>query len=485
MPPDDAFDYATKNDRLLGPQDALVADVAVADAEDVTTVDAAADATPADVPDAATADADQEVVDIADEVDSAEEVDAAEDVTTVEDAGGDEDAAGDETDAEFAEDASETDAALPDDGTAVDAEDAGGEDVDSVVDSGPTCTVASCDDGNNCTTDDCDGSGNCTHAPGSGPCSDGNGCTTGDFCSGTTCTATGVLFCNDANSCTVDNCSKGACTFKGLPVGTSCGKGKSCDGSQTCVVNDAVGMVSLNAGTFSMGSANGSSDEMPEHSVTLSSFALDGNEVSTAQYLKFYNGLQNGQNCSGSNKSSFSCGMPDTGGGCNWNVGGKDGDPINCVDWFQASAYCSWAGKRLPSEAEWEFAARSGGMTQTYPWGDLPADCSLTNFDDGSTGPGCGSGGTSPVCAHTSGNSSQGACDLAGNVSEWCADWYDVYSAISSNNPSGPASSPDGTKVVRGGGWDSVFDLLRAFARGHLIPSSRSPSVGFRCARTL
>ena len=101
---------------------------------------------------------------------------------------------------------------------------------------------------------------------------------------------------------------------------------------------------------------------------------------------------------------------------------GGDDQPVVNVDWNQAKAFSEWVGGRLPSEAEWEYAARSGGKERKYPWGDEEPSCERAVMNQG--GNGCGRNATWPVCSKTAGNTSQGLCDMAGNVWEWTQDWY-------------------------------------------------------------
>ena len=225
-----------------------------------------------------------------------------------------------------------------------------------------------------------------------------------------------------------------------------------------------------------MGSSSGDRDERPVHRVNVQTFQLSRAEVTVAQYRAC---VQAG-----------GCTAPQTGDGCNWSRSGADSDPINCVTWHQAAAFATWIGARLPSEAEWEFAARSRGKRWAFPWGSNSPTCNIAIFDDkitrapGSGGTdGCGRYSTWPVCSRPAGNSRQGVCDLAGSVWEWVADPY--HGSYRGAPSTGRVwSGGDGSKrVARGGSWSSLGKHLRATNRYRKPASYQRYDVGFRVAR--
>jgi formylglycine-generating enzyme required for sulfatase activity len=232
-------------------------------------------------------------------------------------------------------------------------------------------------------------------------------------------------------------------------------------------------MAQVPAGSFWMGcNAAVDSDcydeEKPYHEVYLSEYEIDETEVTVAAY--------------GACVTAKECTEPIVASGCNWNVTGRESHPVNCVDWFQATAYCAWAGKRLPTEAEWEKAAR-GTDGRKYPWGNEAATCERAVMNEGDVG--CGEADTWPVKSKPLGASPYGAHDMVGNVWEWVADWYDneYYASSPTSDPQGPASGSD--RVGRGGGFGDIASVERASIRAHRPPSLVIHDLGFRCSRSL
>jgi formylglycine-generating enzyme required for sulfatase activity len=254
--------------------------------------------------------------------------------------------------------------------------------------------------------------------------------------------------------------------------------GDTCPWSVTepTVVCDAE-MVFVPGGEFTMGSDTGGADERPVHQVDLDDFWIDRKEVTVDAYAACVTAT----GCTAPRYSSTEW------EGCNWGATYDPADhPINCVSWVQAQAYCAWKGKRVPTEAEWEKAAR-GSDGRPYAWGDEPATCDFAVMSQSSAGgPGCGLQHTAPTGLNVAGESPYGAFDMDGNVWEWVNDWYDpsYYSVSPTTRPQGPPSSPLGLRSLRGGSWgNSDPSYLRTTVRYDGDPKLPNKYVGFRCAR--
>ena len=234
---------------------------------------------------------------------------------------------------------------------------------------------------------------------------------------------------------------------------------------------DSAVMVYVPAGDFLMGSPAGQGDEeeQPQHTVYLDAFWIDRTEVTNAQYNQC---VASGV-CTGGNAAP------------EWAK-----YPVTDISWNQAQAYCSWAESRLPTEAEWEKAAR-GTDGRMYPWGE-GIDCNRVRYD----GEGCSGSVVLPVGSVPAGASPYGALDMAGNVAEWVTDWWDpnYYKISPRENPPGPERSGGlsvDVRVVRGSNPYAFEpnvvnspDLLRTAWRYWYFPESGSPSIGFRCAQS-
>ena len=255
---------------------------------------------------------------------------------------------------------------------------------------------------------------------------------------------------------------------------------------------DGMTMVYVPAGTFQMGTpggdANARANESPQHAVTLDGFWIDKTEITNQMFTRFvqkmnyktdaekfgngtiYNIDQTG--------NPWIAAEPDV----SWrhphslsdDISGLGNRPVVQVSWNDASAYCKWAGKRLPTEAEWEMAAR-GTEGRIYPWGNNAPNASLLNYD-------LQIGHLTDVGSYPEGASPYGALDMLGNAYEWVNDWYvsTYYATSPASNPQGPG--PTGLKVIRGGAWNYGLNWTRTTSRSSLDPAYRGETQGFRCA---
>ncbi len=222
-------------------------------------------------------------------------------------------------------------------------------------------------------------------------------------------------------------------------------------------------MVLIPAGMFTMGSNKGEDDEKPPHAVSLDAFYIDKYEVTNALYKMCVEAdtCQPPKEIRSYTRSSY------------YGNSQFDNYPVINVDWHQSKTYCEWRGARLPSEAEWEYAAR-GTDERTYPWGE-GIDETHANYNQSDT---------TAVGSYESGKSPFGVYDMAGNVWEWVNDWYSetYYQSSPPSNPLGPASGQHG--ILRGGAWNvfGVISRLRSANRITVGHSSWDDLDGFRCA---
>jgi formylglycine-generating enzyme required for sulfatase activity len=273
---------------------------------------------------------------------------------------------------------------------------------------------------------------------------------------------------------------------------------------------DGMELVYIPAGSFLLGASasdpDAKEDEKPQLEVYLDAFWMDKTEVSVAQFASFVRetgyvtdadaGAADGQNGARKGGVAFSGNNSVFVLNASWLLPEGPGaqsaqerpfGPVVQVSWNDARTYCEWAGRRLPTEAEWDRAARYVDGRR-YPWGEAfdgartnfcdskcPADWRRTEWDDGATR-------TRNVGSYPAGASPEGLLDMSGNVWEWVADWYDFsgYYQFPTANPLGAETGFE--RVVRGGSWIDTFDRVRASARNKFTPESRNNFTGFRCA---
>lgn len=225
----------------------------------------------------------------------------------------------------------------------------------------------------------------------------------------------------------------------------------------------------LCGGAFLMGDDAGEPDEAPAHEVTLADFDVLLTEVTVGQYAL----------CVEAGVCVERADPDEIPARCNWGREGRDEHPMNCVNFEMALAYCAFAGGTLPTEAQWEYAARSEGQDRAYPWGDAAPDCSLAALAEDEA---CGADGTWPVCSFPAGNTEQGLCDMAANAFEWTLDVYHESYEGAPEDGSAWIEPPGPFTVMRGGGINSDEDPGTRNRTFH-PPDFFYSGMGFRCAR--
>ena len=235
--------------------------------------------------------------------------------------------------------------------------------------------------------------------------------------------------------------------------GAKAGEGKPGRGAATAEIQ----WIAIPGGSFTMGSGDsGTDNEKPAHAVTIKPFQMAKTLVTNKQYKACV--------------EAGACAAPSSG----FPSEGDD-RPVVGVDWNQARAFSTWAGGRLPSEAEWEYAARGAGKDRKYPWGDEEATCERAVIA------GCASA-SAPVCSKPAGNTPQGLCDMAGNAWEWVEDWY--HGSYEGAPADGGAWEDAGSdRVNRGGSWFHGAGFARSALRRYIVPSYRDDRLGFRPVR--
>jgi formylglycine-generating enzyme required for sulfatase activity len=237
---------------------------------------------------------------------------------------------------------------------------------------------------------------------------------------------------------------------------------------------DGAPMILIPAGPFTMGSNEGLPNERPEHQVSLDVYYIDQYEITAGRYQKFI--------------ESANRNVPPT-----WDdeaAQSLSDHPAVGMSWSAAAAYCKWVGRRLPTEAEWEKAAR-GTDGRRYPWGHMQPFVDIANYNRGLwvseavTLVPVNSGTEGMSVRHglkEGGKSPYGLFHMAGNAAEWVADWYDreFYLKTPDKNPTGPANGEK--RVIRGGSWADLPTALRVTARFSAEPEFEDRTIGFRCA---
>ena len=350
-----------------------------------------------------------------------------------------------------------------------------------------------CDPGNDAT---CDGNANAGCA-----CLNGDVGSCGAKLGALGLCAAGTTLCSGGAwaACSVapamnDGCSpKDDATCDGA-VGTGCGQ--SCPGGLTCSGGvSCCDQQSVPGGTFIQGEVGVAE---PTHTTIVAAYSLDTFEVTVGRFRNFVLAYPGSKPIAGQGAHPL---VPGSGWDASWDVnlasnaptlksqlkcdsyatwtdtpGANEDKPLNCVSWYTLFAFCAWEGGRLPTEAEWEYAARGGADEREYPWGSAPPDLSHAVYYAGSVAP------LAVVGSVPLGNGKWGQSDLAGNLWEWAFDWKAAYTSAVCDNCAQLVPTTD--RVVRGGAFEFVSDYLLGASRRNAVPTARYYDLGGRCART-
>jgi sulfatase modifying factor 1 len=249
----------------------------------------------------------------------------------------------------------------------------------------------------------------------------------------------------------------------------------------------------------------------PAHFSTVSAYMLDKYAVTVGRFRKFVTAYVNNTTSAPPDGAGAHPAIAGTGWQAAWNVSlpstqavfvdtahlacdstaqtwtaspgtaAQENRAINCVDWYEAFAFCIWDGGRLATESEREYAAAGGAENRFYPWGSAVPDCTYANFYNGFFCSG-GTGSVAPVGATPNGNGKWSHADFGGNVWTWCFDWYAAYSATAVTDYAN--ITPGSARVRRGGNFGNGATYMRAADRNNGAPGTRNSGIGVRCART-
>ncbi len=395
-------------------------------------------------------------------------------------------------------------------------------------DGGKCVGLAKCNDGNSCTNNVCDKvTGVCTFPAGTDDvaCDDQSDCTSGDRCQGGKCAgdqkdcddgkpctndlcdsvtgdcshSPGAGDCDDDNPCTIDTCEgNGSCGHSPTKEDTACLGGRCQSGVCSAGLK---GMAYIPAGTFWMGCDFVDAGDLwcnpedsPMHEVFLSKpFWLDIDQITVDLYKECVDaGVCTAPKGVYSDKPLY-----------NWGAPGRGNFPVTGVTWNQAKAYCKWKGNRLPTEAEWEMAARGScahnpgpdckKAMRLFPWGNQAPSCKYAVMDEQGKGDakGCGTDQSWAIGQKLAGKSPYGLNDMAGNAWDWVADCYEpekgykIYAGKKTTDPFVDCASKDAFRGFRGSSFYSFAHHVRASKRDGYDPDFEYDCVGFRCARSV